>query len=81
MNRRDVITLLIIIIWGLYIYFILPITTTPELLIGYFTLSTIVVCLLFIILFILSASIRKFGKWGDKEIFKCNKKNNDRKRV
>ena len=80
MNRRDVITLLIIIIWGLYIYFILPITTAPELLIGYFTLSIFVVCLLFIILFILSASIRKFGKWGDKEIFKHNK-NYDRKRV
>jgi hypothetical protein len=80
MNRRDVITLLIIIIWGLYAYFILPITTKPELLIGYFTLSGFVVCLLFIILFILSLSIRKFGKWGDKEIFKRNK-NDDRKRV
>lgn len=80
MNRRDVIMLLIVIMWGLYIYFILPITTAPELLIGYFTLSAFVVCLLFIILFILSLSIRKFGKWGDKEIFKRNK-NDDRKRV
>lgn len=80
MNRRDVIMLLIVIIWGLYTYFILPITTAPELLIGYFTLSGFVVCLLFIILFILSISIRKFGKWGDKEIFKRNK-NDDRKRI
>jgi hypothetical protein len=74
MNRRDVIMLLIIIMWGLYIYFILPITTAPELLMGYFGFSTFIVCLLFTILFILSSSIRKFGKWGDKEIFKRNKK-------
>lgn len=73
MNRRDVIMLLIIITWGLYIYFILPMTTAPELLIGYFTLSAFVICLLFTILFILSSVIKKFGKWGDKEIFKHNK--------
>ena len=77
MNRIDVIMLLIIIIWGLYIYFILPITTAPELFMGYFTLSAIVVCLLFVILFILSTSIKKFGKWGDKKIFKQD----DRKRI
>lgn len=77
MNRRDVIMLLIIITWGLYIYCILPMTTAPELLIGYFTLSAFVICLLFIILFILSSVIKKFGKWGDKEI----SKHDDRKRI
>ena len=80
MNRRDVIMLLIIIIWGLYVYFIIPMITVPELFMGYFTLSAFVICLLFIILSILSSSIKKFGKWCNKEIFKHNKKN-DRKRI
>lgn len=73
MNRRDVIMRLIIIIWGLYVYFIIPMITVPELFMGYLALSTFVICLLFIILFILSSVIKKFGKWGDKEIFKHNK--------
>lgn len=70
MNRRDVITILLILLWGALSIFLLPrITTTTVGLMAYFTLGSFALMACLIILLALSLIIKKFGNWGDKKIF------------
>ena len=70
MNRRDVLILLGIIIWGLLVCFVIPFPSTSieamKHLIIYFASLDVYM----ILLMILSCTIRKFGEWGDKKLFR-----------
>ena len=71
MNRRDLIIISLILLWGAFVYFFLPsmATTSLGLMVG-FTCSMMVLIGFFILLIILSFVIKKFGEWGDKKLFK-----------
>ena len=71
MNRRDLIIISLIFLWGAFLYFFLPnmATTSLGLMVG-FTCSMMVLIGFLILLIILSFVIKKFGEWGDKKLFK-----------
>lgn len=71
MNRRDLIIISLILLWGAFLYFFLPnmATTALGLMVG-FTCSMMVLIGFLILLIILSFVIKKFGEWGDKKLFK-----------
>lgn len=69
MNRRDLLFLWIFIaVWAVFFINVQPTMTSKQLIIA-FTIHFAILDILVIALFILSAVIPKFGKWGDKKIF------------
>ena len=75
MNRRDLLIIFGVLIWGLYIWLILPSTTLADSAKGIadFATSMILLLLYMTTIVITSLFITKFGKWGDKKIFKQNR--------
>ena len=70
MNRRDLIFIFLIIVWGIFIVFVIPtLCKTAMELIMMFDLTLFAVLLLFIVVLILSLCIKRFGCWGDKKVF------------
>ena len=72
MNRRDVLIIFGVLIWGFYLLLILPkisVTVNAEI-IANFGCSLLALLLYMCIIVITSVFIPKFGNWGDKKIFK-----------
>lgn len=72
MNRRDLLLMFGVLIWGLYIWLILPsiILADSGKGIANFATSMIVLLLYMATLMAISLIIPKFGKWGDKKLMK-----------
>lgn len=73
MNRRDLITILLFVLWGLYVIFIIPtfaFAVSPKMLIAIFTFSMFILLVLYATFGILSFTIKRFREWCDKKIFK-----------
>ena len=72
MNRRDLLLMVGVLIWGLYIWLVLPSITLTDSAKGIasFATSMIVLLLYMAALIIISLFIPKFGKWGDKKLMK-----------
>jgi cytochrome b subunit of formate dehydrogenase len=76
MNRRDVLIITGVLIWGLYLWLVLPATSSnvsAEIIVN-FAVSMIALLIYMIVLIILSIAIKKFGRCGDKKIWKSHKK-------
>lgn len=69
MNRRDIIIILLVLIWCAFVYFIIP--TLGDIIL-WFAISLVVLDALMILLLILSFVIKRFGEWGDCKIFHKN---------
>ena len=71
MNRRDVLMFTGILIWGLYLWLVLPTISSnvSAEIIANFAVSMIALLIYMIVLIFLSIAIKKFGKWGDKKLF------------
>ena len=72
MNRRDILIFLGVIIWGIYLFFGLPTMSSVFSgdIITTFAISLIVLLVYLVTLVLTSILIPKFGKWGDKAIWK-----------
>lgn len=71
MNRRDVLMITGILIWGLYLWLVLPTISSnvsAEIIVN-FAVSMIALLIYMFVLIFLSIAIKKFGKWGDKKLF------------
>lgn len=76
MNRRDVLIITGVLIWGLYLWLVLPAISSnvsAEIIVN-FAVSMIALLIYMIVLIFLSIVIKKFGRWGDKKIWKSHKK-------
>lgn len=70
MRRRDLIILIIILLWASFVWFILPeIAHNSKEMISCFTCSMIVMMTLAIAAIILFSTIRLLSSWGDKSVF------------
>ena len=75
MNRRDVLIFLGIVIFAVMFYLVLPIPATSVGIIKHFAIGFASLDVYMILLMILSSTIRKFGDWGDKKLFRHDKEN------
>ena len=72
MNRRDLLIIFGVLMWGLYLWLVLPSISSivSAEIIANFTVSIVVLLLYMGIIVITSIAIPKFGEWGDKKLWK-----------
>jgi hypothetical protein len=76
MNKRDIITISLTLIWsGVCLFFtnIFGDSLTSSEIIAIFAFTLLMLCVSLILLIILSMTIKRFGKWGDQKIINKRK--------
>ena len=76
MNRRDIITISLILIWsGICLFFtnIFGDSLTSSEIIAIFALTLLMLLVSLILVIVLSMTIKRFGKWGDQKIINKRK--------
>ena len=70
MNRRDILIFGGVIVWGLLSYYVIPWPETSAQILVHIDFLVIGLLAYLVLLIVLSNIFPKFGKWGDKKIFK-----------
>jgi len=70
MNRRDLLVFTGVIIFSVCGYFDVASLSTSVDIINHFVFWIVLICVYLVLMIIFSLLFTKFGKWGDKVLFK-----------
>lgn len=70
MNRRDLLVFGGVIAWALLGYSDISSLSTSVDIINHFVFWFVLICVYLVLMIIFSLLFPKFGKWGDKQLFK-----------